>query len=110
MYTWCGVTADIDLPDLHKLMARAQKGRDYGILQAVIDARVAERSVPLSTMRAPLAATKLTDEVFRNFQPISERHTFGEGLSPFTCVCKGHAEALKVRQKTKSWKGEAPSP
>jgi hypothetical protein len=39
----------------------------------------------------------MTDQVFRSFKPACTGVTFGEGLSPFACVCEGHAESQAVQ-------------
>ena len=62
----------------------------------------AQRSVvPLNAGCAPMATTKLVDEVFRSFRPGSTGLTFGVGLSPFSIVCEGHSEMAQITKMIK---------
>ena len=46
---WCNVNTDAALPYVHRLLAKSDgKARDYGIIQAAIEARVLANVVPLS--------------------------------------------------------------
>ena len=69
LHSYCSVARDEDLPDIHKLMAKSPKSRDYGLLQFAIDQAVAASPLPLSEERAPIATPKLLDDVFRAYRP-----------------------------------------
>ena len=101
LHRWCDVGDDATLPQIHRLMAKSHKSRDYGIVQAAIEARLATHVMPLSSQRSPLATPKLIDDVFRNFAPACDNQVFGEGLSPFSIVCIGHKEAHQVRESVR---------
>ena len=60
--------------------------------------RAAASTVPLTTAMAPMATTKLVDEVFRSYMPGSDGLTFGKGLSPFAIICPGHDGIAAVQQ------------
>jgi hypothetical protein len=47
----------------------------------------------------PTLTTKIVDQVFRSFQPCGNGNVFGEGLSPFSICCEGHAEHQKVLKR-----------
>ena len=63
--------------------------------------RAIASTVPLTAANAPLATTKLVDDVFRNFVPAGTGLVFAQGLSPFAIVCEGHAETDSVRKALK---------
>ncbi len=103
MYRLCNVANDVDLPDVHQLLARASgKSQDYSIIQGLIHERTRASPVPLPPTCAPLPTTKLVDEVFRNFCPGGNGLIFGQGLTPFAIVCDGQAEVEEVRQLIKN--------
>ena len=101
MYNWTGVVDDDQLPETHRLLAKSNKNRDYGILSSLIQTRVINSSVPLTAANAPLPTTKLVDDVFRSLLPAGTGLTFAQGLTPFAIVCEGHAEQEVVRRKIK---------
>ena len=72
------------------------KARDYGIIQAAIEARVLANVVPLSLVNSPMITTAIVQEVFRQYQPCHPGLAFTKGLSPFSMVCHGHPEQLAV--------------
>ena len=96
---WTGAGADADLPGIHKLLAKSQKGRDYGIIGAALDSRTKASPVALTVHRVPLASTKIVDDVFRSFKPAGNAQIYGQGLTPFAIVCEGHAEAAAVQKQ-----------
>ena len=94
MHRLCNVPDDDHLPEAHKLLAKStSKGRDYTILNNLLQERAEASSVNLNAASAPLATTGLVDIVFRQFQPANDGATFGRGLSPFAILCLGHREA-----------------
>ena len=101
MYNWTGAVDDDTLPEVHRLLAKSPKARDYGILSSLIHARVAASTVPLTASNAPLPTTKLVDDVFRSLMPAGTGLVFAQGLTPFAVVCEGHAEMELVRKKIK---------
>ena len=101
MYNLTGATDDGQLPELHQLLAKANKAQFYAILQRSVDNRALASSVPLSEGNLPRVTTKLADEVFRSFQPTTSGIEFARGLSPFSMVCLGHAEADAVTKLLK---------
>jgi len=113
MHQWCNAATDADLPEIHQLTAKANKGRDYAIVSSQIQARVQASSVPLTLATAPLATTKLMDDVFRSFQISGSGAEFATFLSPFAVVCTGHDDhqALQslVRQAELAEQGGAMS-
>ena len=101
MYNLCNATDDASLPEVHRLLAAAPKNRDYGILGNLFAERAVASAVPLTAASAPLATTKLVDDVFRSFRPSGTGLTFGQGLTPFAIVCEGHKEMAEVRKLVK---------
>jgi hypothetical protein len=99
MYNLCNVAYDNHLPKDHRLLAQFPKGRAYAILGSFAEERAYASDVPLTAgcLLVPLATTKMTDQVFRSFKPACTGVTFGEGLSPFACVCEGHAKSQAVQ-------------
>ena len=92
---------DDHLPEVHRLLARSPKGRDYGILNQMFSERASVSAVPLTQASAPLATTKLVEDVFRNFRVSTTGLAFAEGLSPYSIVCEGHSEMATVRKMIK---------
>jgi hypothetical protein len=86
----CGVARDEDLPEIHHLLLKAPKSRVYSILSAQLAARAQEANIGLISSSAPVATTKMVDEVFRNYNPNNDGLVFGKGLSPFGIMCDGH--------------------
>jgi hypothetical protein len=102
MHSLCDVADDDHLPELHRLLAKSStKSRDYAIISMQFVDRAQQSVVPLNAGCAPIATTKLVDEVFRSFRPGSTGLTFGVGLSPFSIVCEGHAEMATVTKMIK---------
>jgi hypothetical protein len=97
MYNLCNVAVDGHLPEVHRLLAQSPKGQAYAILGSFAEERAYTSDVPLTAGCLPLATTKMADQVFRSFKPVCTGVTFGEGLSPFACVCEGHAESQTVQ-------------
>jgi hypothetical protein len=90
VYRLCNVTRDADLPEVHTLLLKTPRGRAYGVLSALFMQRTQAAGVGLSAATAPVATTKLVDEVFRNYMPGNDGLAFGKGLTPFAIVCNGH--------------------
>ena len=89
-----GAADDSGLPEAHRLLAKSsKKGTDYAMLGNMFRERAIASTVPLTAANAPLATTKLVDDVFRNFVPAGTGLVFAQGLSPFAIVCEGHKEA-----------------
>ena len=84
-----------DSPEAHRELAKStSKSRDYAIIGNLLQERSQQSPVPLTMANAPLATTKLIDDVFRTFRPSGGNGLkFGSHLSPFAIVCEGHAEA-----------------
>ena len=103
MHRLCGVANDVDLPEVHVLLARApNKAKDYAIIQGLIHVQTNASPIPLPVTCAPVPTTKLVDQVFRNFCPGGSGLVFGQGLSPFSIVCDGQAEVEGVRALIKN--------
>lgn len=91
------MTDEVDLPDIHDLLVKAPKNREYSILASMLMDRAVSSPLPLTTASAPLATTRLLDHVFRAYRPGGTGLIFGEGLSPFSIVCEGHKEMAEVK-------------
>ena len=98
MHRLCGVDRDDDLPPVHVLLVKSGKGRAYGIIGALFAERAEASPVPLAIMNAPLATTKLVEEVFRQYMPGGNGREFAKGLTPFAIVCEGHENARALQQ------------
>ena len=98
MHRLCNAADDAALPEVHKLLAKAPKGRDYAILRNAFSARAEASSVPLNAKSAPLATTKLVDDVFRSMNPYPSSSQPGSGLTPFAMICEGNEDAVKTNQ------------
>ena len=96
MHRLCDVIDDADLPEVHTLLLKAGKGRAYGILNSMFAERAQASAVPLTLATAPIATTKMVEEVFRNYMPGGDGLTFAKGLSPFAAVCEGHDGIAQV--------------
>ena len=99
LYNLCDVGRDIDLPEIHRLLAKAPKNRESGILISAFQERTEASPVPLMIANGPIPTTKLQNEVFRNMAPAQTGAVFASGLSPFSMVCEGHSEAQAVTTK-----------
>ena len=94
---FCAVTSSDRLPEVHRLLVNAPRGREYSILNCEFAAAAERSSLKIGTASAPLATPTLLDQVFRSYAPMNQGLTLGHGLSPFAIVCEGHdeVEALK---------------
>ena len=102
MHRLCSVAADIDLPEVHRLLAKsASKSRDYAIINNLCQERCIASAIPLTASNSPLATTTLVDDVFRSFNPAPSGLTFARGLSPFAIVCEGHSESHELSKLMK---------
>ena len=99
LHNLCGVPRDEDLPDIHKLVAMAPKGRESGILTNAFEERVDASPVPLTLATVPLVTTKLLTECFLTFSIAGPGIIFGQGLSPFAVACAGHKESEAITAK-----------
>jgi hypothetical protein len=99
LHRLCNVASDADLPPVHLMLLKTSKSRTYGALQGLFTERSAASSVPLEPTFAPLATTKLVEDVFRTYQPGTDGLTFAKGLSPFAIVCPGHEDAMEVARR-----------
>ena len=64
MHRLCDIINDADLPEIHTLLLKAGKGRAYGILNSMFVECAQASAVPLTLATAPIATTKLVEEVF----------------------------------------------
>jgi hypothetical protein len=102
MHRLCAVTDDARLPEVHSLLLKTSKERMYGVLSSLFVQRAEASTLPLSAATAPLATTKLVNDVFRAYMPGGDGLTFAKGLTPFAIVCAGHdgiAQVLKQIQQ-----------
>ena len=99
LYHLCSVVRDEDLPETHRLLAKSPRGREAGILTNALEDRVQASPLPIALSNVPLVTTKILDEVFRSFTVSGSGLIFGQGLSPFSVVCSGHAEGAAVASK-----------
>jgi hypothetical protein len=104
MYKMTGAADDDHLPEVHKILAKAPKGQYYAILGSYVQKRSIDSPVPVFSGNLPSLTTKLVDQVFRSFQPCGNGNVFGEGLSPFSICCEGHAEHQKVLKRIRQAK------
>jgi hypothetical protein len=99
---YCCVTDEVNLPEIHSLLVKSPKNREYGILNSMLAERAVASTLPLTAANAPVATTRLIDDVFRSYQPGGTGLIFGQGLSPFAIVCEGHKEIADIRKLVKS--------
>jgi hypothetical protein len=94
---FCDVPTSDRLPEVHRLLVNAPRGREYSILNCEFAARAAVSPLQVGVASAPLATPTLLDQVFRSHAPMNQGLTLGQGLTPFAIVCEGHdeVEALK---------------
>ena len=97
MHNLCNVTDDANLPETHGLLINCPKERRYAVLNAQLLARATASTVPLTASTAPIATTKLVEEVFVSLMPGNSGLKYGSGLSPFAMLCEGHAETDQTR-------------
>jgi hypothetical protein len=98
MHRLCGVTSDVNLPEVHSLLLQTAKGRIYAVLTSLFATRAQASPVALNVATAPVASTKLVDDVFKCYAPGGDGLTFGKGLSPFAIICPGHEGIEQVRK------------
>jgi hypothetical protein len=106
MHRLCGVTSDVNLPKVHSLLLQTAKGRIYAVLTSLFATRAQASPVPLNVATAPVASTKLVDDVFKCYLPGGDGLTFGKGLSPFPIICPGHdgiEQVRKLMQQAPPW-------
>ena len=101
VHRYCGVARDLDLPEVHNLLLKTAKAQAHAVLYSLFQERAAASPVLLSEINAPLATTKLVDEVFRSYSPGGSGLSFGKGLTPFAIICDGHAEAQTAQELIK---------
>jgi hypothetical protein len=89
------------LPEIHRLMTNAPRGREYSILNSQFAECATRLDLPLTAANAPLATPAILDQVFRNIKPMNNGLTLGRGLTHFAVVCKGHANAKKLKRNVK---------
>ncbi|MGL5934110.1 MAG: hypothetical protein ACRCZI_00655, partial [Cetobacterium sp.] len=89
---------DAGLPPVHNTLLRTTKSRVYATLGNLFTARVPASAVHLNPASAPMATTRLVDEVFHNYQPYSDGFQFAKGLPPLAIVCHGHP-AMNAHQE-----------
>jgi hypothetical protein len=89
------------LPEIHRLMTNAPRGREYSILNSQFAEHATASDLPLTAANAPLATPAILDQVFCNIEPTNNGLTLGWGLTPFAVVCKGHANAEKLKRNVK---------
>jgi hypothetical protein len=95
-----GQPDEAHLPEIHRLMTNAPCGRKYSILNSKF-ADATASDLPLTAANAPLATLALLDQVWRNIEPMNNGLTLGRGLTPFSVVCEGHANAKKLKRDVK---------
>ena len=96
-----GQPDEAHLPEIHRLMTNAPRGREYSILNSQFAERATASSLHITASNAPLATPALLDQVFRNIEPMNNGLTLGRGLTPFAIVCDGHANAEKIKRDVK---------
>ena len=92
---------DADLPEVHRLLVKSPKSREYAVVGALLAERAEASHLPISTANAPIATTRLVDDLFRTYMPGGTGLEFGKGLSPFAIVCEGHREAADLQKLVK---------
>ena len=85
------------LPEVHTALVNCPKSREYAVISALFAEQADATDLPISSANAPLATTRLVDDVFRSYVPGGTGLTFGKGLSPFSIVCEGHKEAADAK-------------
>jgi hypothetical protein len=98
MHRLCRVTSDVNLPKVHSLLLQTAKGHIYAVLTSLFATRAQALPVPLNVATAPVASTKLVDDVFKCYSPGGDGLTFGKGLSPFAIICPVHDGIEQVRK------------
>ena len=101
VFRFCLVTADVDLPEVHRLLVKSSKSREYGVVGALLAERANSSVLPIHSSSAPIATTRLVDDLFRTYMPGGTGLDFGKGLSPFAVVCLGHHDAAGVQKLVK---------
>jgi hypothetical protein len=96
-----GQPDEAHLPEIHRLMTNAPRRRKYSILNSQFAERATASDLPLTAANAPLMTPAILDQVFRNIKPMNNGLTLGRGLTPFAVVCKGHANAKKLKRDVK---------
>ena len=102
LHRWCGVADDANLPAVHRTLAKATKGQEYGILQHAFEQRASTTDLPVTPSTAPVATTSLVTSVFRDRQVAGNGQRFGLGITPFAVFMQGDEEAYLLAQKSKT--------
>ena len=98
---YCSVHLEENLPEVHLLLVKTTKSREYGIVDSMLAERAVASSVPLTVANAPKVTPRLLEDVFRCFKPGGTGLIFGQGLSPFAIVCEGHKEMSEITRSVK---------
>ena len=98
---FCSVADEANLPEVHSLLVKAPRNREYSVLNGILAERAQASPLPLTSQSAPMATPRLVDEVFRSYQPGGTGLLFGQGLSPFAIVCEGHKEMAEIKSLVK---------
>ena len=94
------VADDVNLPEVHQALARnKESSRDYTLVDAALLQARAVTPLPVTDGNAPILTKHLLDNVFRRHNIHSLGTEFGEGLTPFAIVCKGHPGEKEARQR-----------
>lgn len=97
LHKLCNCIDNNGLPEVHHLLVKYNKHRDYGILSSLLAEHTFASPVPLMHVTAPIMTTKLVEDMFRSFQVARTGLIFAQGLSPFAVICEGHAEMDTMR-------------
>ena len=99
---FCDVPDASHLPEVHRLLVNAPRGREYSILNCEFATAAATSDLKIGVASAPMATPTLLDQVFRSYAPMNQGLTLGHGLSPFAIVCEGHDEVERLKSLVNS--------
>ena len=58
LYRHCGVDTDAALPEVHQLLAKSPKSRDYGILSAALAKQAGTTGLPVTDSTKPVSGCR----------------------------------------------------
>jgi hypothetical protein len=97
----CSVGRELDLPEVHRLLVNAPRGREYSILNNLLSERAVSSPLSIDADTAPMATPQIMDSVFKSYTPMNDGLILGDGLSPFAIICQGHSQTEFLKREIK---------
>ena len=73
---FCLMTTEANLPEVHRVLLNTSKFKEYALITSLCAERATRTSLPCNHANAPIAMTRLVEDVFRNCSPEGTGLTF----------------------------------